>query len=165
MVDIQTSPSAIVHSGFTSVYTVDGSNGHLQETYLPAISDAWTTQDLTAKYGTPVVEPGAPPEGLYHTGYTSVYTVDASDGHLDETYLPAISDAWATQDLTAKYGTPATVQPPAVLLHYDTNSGLTWTSVYSVDSSDNDLQETYLPAIGGAWTSQDLTQKYSVPPV
>jgi hypothetical protein len=43
----------VVHSGNTSAFTVDASNGHLDETYLSAIGDPWSTQDLTAKYGTP----------------------------------------------------------------------------------------------------------------
>jgi hypothetical protein len=42
------------------------------------------------------------------------------------------------------------------LVHYDTSGGLTWTSVYSVDDSGN-LWETYLPAMGDSWTTQDLS--------
>ncbi len=38
---------------WTSVYTIDGANGDLQETYLPAIGDRWSTQNLSANYGTP----------------------------------------------------------------------------------------------------------------
>jgi hypothetical protein len=44
---------------------------------------------------------------------TVVYTVDASDGHLDETYLAAIcapgcapGQGWAWQDLSVTPGTP-----------------------------------------------------------
>ncbi|HEY3953680.1 MAG TPA: arabinofuranosidase catalytic domain-containing protein, partial [Streptosporangiaceae bacterium] len=48
-----TAGPAVVHDGYSSMYTVDASNGHLQETCLPAIGDPWTTQDLSAKYGTP----------------------------------------------------------------------------------------------------------------
>jgi hypothetical protein len=43
----------VVHSGNTSAFTVDAPNGHLDETYLSAIGDPWSTQDLTANYGTP----------------------------------------------------------------------------------------------------------------
>lgn len=43
---------------------------------------------------------------LFHTGYTSVYTADQGSDDLQETYLPALGDPWATQDLSAKYGTP-----------------------------------------------------------
>ncbi|WP_240124266.1 arabinofuranosidase catalytic domain-containing protein [Streptomyces sp. MUM 136J] len=164
-VDIQTSLTVSVHSGFTSVYTVDNGNNHLQETYLPAIGDDWVTQDLSAKYGTPAVKTGMTPAALYHSGYASVYTVNASNGDLQETYLPAISDNWSTQDLTAKYGTPTPDQPPSPLLHFDTSGGLTWTSLFSVDGSNNHLQETYLPAIGQSWVTQDLIDKYGTPPV
>jgi hypothetical protein len=45
----------VVHAGYSSVYTVDASNGDLQETYLPAIGDPWSTQDLSANYGTPAM--------------------------------------------------------------------------------------------------------------
>jgi hypothetical protein len=157
-----TSPTAVVHSGYTSVYTLDAGDDHLRETYLPAIGDGWVNQDLTQKYGTPAAAkgPGDQIVALYHTGFTSVYTIDQSTGDLWETYLPATSDAWGTQDLTQKAGTPKP-EPlgQAALLHYDTSGGLTWTSVFSIDGSpQGDLEETYLPAIGGNWTSQDLTQ-------
>jgi hypothetical protein len=158
-------PTAVVHDGYTSVYTVDASNENLQETYLPAIGDAWTTQNLSANYGAPAVAAGAQPVALFHTGYTSVYTVDTSSDDVQETYLPAIGDAWTSQDLSSKYGTPATTESPIPLLHPDTSGALTYTSVYSVDSSSNDLQETYLPAIGDAWTTQNLSANYGTPPV
>jgi hypothetical protein len=157
-------PTAVVHGGFTSVYTVDASDSHLQETYLPAIGDPWTSQDLSANYGTPAVAPGTQPAALYHTGFTSVYTVDASDSHLQETYLPAIGDPWTTQDLSANYGTPPSAQTPIALLHPDASGNLTWTSVYTIDASDSHLQETYLPAIGDPWTTQDLSANYGTPP-
>jgi len=169
-VNIFTSPTAVVHNGYVSVYTVDAitqdaSKGDLQETYLPAIGDAWATQDLSSTGGdlpgTPQVEAGMAPVALYHTGYTSVYTIDAAVpvsimSHLQETYLPAIGGPWSTQDLSAKYHTPNTKQAPTALLHYDTDGGLTWTSVYSIDDSGN-LWETYLPAMGDSWTAQNLS--------
>ncbi len=178
-----TTPTAVVHDagaagasptcGFTSVYTVDASTSDLQESYLPQAGfpgDPWTTQDLTAKYGTPAVAPGTQPEALVHMNYTSVYTIDAASDDLQETYLPAIGDPWATQDLSAKYGTPITDQSPIVLLHPDAsgNGALDWTSVYTVDESNNDLQETYLPNVGfpgDAWVTQNLTAKYGTPQV
>ncbi|MEW9534297.1 hypothetical protein, partial [Microbispora sp. NPDC049125] len=72
--------------------------GHLQETYLPKIGSAWYTQDISGTAGTPAVT-GAP-TALYHDGFTSVFTVNASGGHLQETYLPKIGSAWYTQDLS-----------------------------------------------------------------
>ena len=42
------------------------------------MGDNWATQDLTEKYGTPVVAGNAAPSALVHDGYTSVYTVDAA---------------------------------------------------------------------------------------
>ncbi len=160
-------PTAVVHAGYTSVYTVDASNAHLQETYLAAIGDPWSTQDLSAKYGTPAVAAGTQPEALVHTGYTSVYTVDASNAHLQETYLPIIGDPWSTQDLSANYGTPAMAAgtSPVVLLHPNASGALTWTSVYTVDTGNDHLQETYLPAVGDSWTTQDLSANYGTPPV
>ncbi|NUR03740.1 MAG: hypothetical protein HOY79_46685 [Streptomyces sp.] len=35
----------------------------------------------------------------------SSFITGASDGHLRETYLPAIGDSWSTQDLTEQIGT------------------------------------------------------------
>ena len=120
--------AAVVHSGYSSVYTVDSPNGHLQETYLPAMGGPWSTQDLSAKYGTPPVKPGTEPVALTHDRYTSVYTIDASNGDLQETYLPAMGGPWSTQDLSAKYGTPPTSWTPTAVYH----SG--YTSVYTVDA-------------------------------
>jgi hypothetical protein len=173
-----TSPTAVFHDGYTSVYTVDANNsghdyGDLQETYLPAIGDRWATQDLTAKYSLPTALDGASPVALYHTGYTSVYYTDGQTGHLDEDYLPAISDPWSWNDLSGNYHTPdPLVQvPPSPLVHYAANGGLTWTSVYTVDTPPaadpiaEDIQETYLPAIGPGWTTQNLTtQRPDTPP-
>jgi hypothetical protein len=174
-------PTAVVHAagaagaspgcGYTSVYTVDTSNSHLQETYLPNTGfpgDPWNTQDLSAKYGTPPVARGTHPAALVHMNFTSVYTVDASNNHLQETYLPTIGDPWNTQDLSANYGTPAVSQSPTVLLHPDASGNLDWTSVYTVDTSNSHLQETYLPNTGfpgDPWNTQDLSAKYGTPPV
>lgn len=173
-----TTPAAVVHyagvtggaagCGWTSVYTVDQSNNHLQTTYLPYIGASWGTQDLSAGYGTPPVASGTQPVALYHPdyhdAYTSVYTVDASTGQLQETYLPAVGDPWATQSLSANYGTPTTNQTPVVLLHPDAPGNLVWTSVYTVDASNGDLQETYLPGVGQPWTTQDLSTMAGTPP-
>jgi hypothetical protein len=169
---------AVVHSagatgagaaGFSSVYTVDSANGHLQETYLPYMGDSWTSQDLTANYGTPPVMPGTEPVALVHCGFTSVYTVDAGSGDLQETYLPAIGDSWNTQDLTVNYGTPPTDVTPTAVVHDAGATGAAaacgFTSVYTVDESSGDLQETYLPYITDAWTTQDLTANYGTPAV
>jgi hypothetical protein len=225
---------AVVHDGYSSVYTVDSANNHLQESYLPAMGDDWSSQDLSATGGTlpgtPPVMPGTQPVSVFHCGYTSVYTVDASSGDLQETYLPAAGfpgNSWATQDLSAKYGAPPTDTTPTAVVHsagagagspgcdgytsvytvdrdgdlqetYLPNQGFPgdgwvsqdlsatggtlpgtpqvlpgtapvavvhcgYTSVYTVDGSDKHLQETYLPAIGGAWHTQDLTANYQTP--
>jgi hypothetical protein len=151
-------------SGFSSVYTVDSANQHLQESYLPYMGDSWTTQDLSATGGTlpgtPPVMPGTKPVALVHCGYTSVYTVDADSGDLQETYLPAIGDAWVTQDLTAEYHTPPTNVTPTAVVHDAGATGAAaacgFTSVYTVDTSNGHLQETYLPYIGDQWFTQDL---------
>ncbi|MFE9423722.1 arabinofuranosidase catalytic domain-containing protein [Kitasatospora sp. NPDC006697] len=160
------SPTAIAHDGYVSVYTVDMSDGHLWEAYLPAMGDAWSAQDLSANYHTQAVSPDMPPVALYHSGYVSVYTVDAGSHDLRETYLPAMGDAWSTQDLSANYHTPSSsVVPPSPLVHYAANGGLTWTSLFTVDAGSMDLQETYLPAIGDAWSTQDLSTIYHIPPL
>jgi hypothetical protein len=157
---------AVFHHGYSSVYTVDSANGHLQETYLPALGDGWSAQDLSAKFGTPPVAAGTQPEALVHTNFTSVYTVDSGSGDLQETYLPLIGPAWVTQNLSAKYGTPATGLSPTVLLHADADGSLDWASVYTVDSGSGHLQETYIPNVGfpgDSWVTQDLSAKYGVP--
>lgn len=114
-------PVAVDHGGYASVYTVDGSNNHLQESFLPAMSDGWSTQDLSAKYGLPSVKSAwnawrgstkslsalVHPDTTGGRTWTSVFSVDVGNGHLRETYLPAVGQPWAGQDLTAKYGAAA----------------------------------------------------------
>jgi hypothetical protein len=172
-------PTVIVHHagatggaaacGFTSVYTVDAGSGDLQETYLPYIGDSWTTQNLSANYNTPAVMSGTSPVAIVHCNYTSVYTVDAGSGDLQETYLPAIGDSWTTQNLTANYNAPPTDVTPTAVVHDAGATGQAaacgFTSVYTVDAGSGDLQETYLPYIGDAWTSQNLSANYSAPAV
>jgi hypothetical protein len=166
--DAETSPSALDHTGYVSVFTVDAAPlGDLQETYLPAIGDSWSTQDLTTLTHGPTVIASTYIDGtpvvLYHTGYTSVYTLDFPDGHLRETYLSNIGGSWATHDLTEIGKAPVPSQRPAALLHYDADGGLTWISVFSASLSSGHLEETYLPAIGDTWTTQDLGAQVTAP--
>ena len=157
-------PAAVFHNGYTSVYTVDDPSRDLQETYLPAIGDSWSTQDMSVKFGTPPVASGTQPVAIYHTGYASVYTVDQGSDHLQETYLTAVADPWTTQDLSSKAGVPATVETPVALVHADASGGLTWTSVYTIDEATDHLRETYLQALGDPWVTKDLTALTGGPP-
>jgi hypothetical protein len=160
---------AVVHQGYSSVYTVDSADGHLRENYLPAMNDSWSTQDLSAgPNGTPPVMPGTQPVAILHCGYTSVYTVDAGGGgvqtgDLQEKFLPAVGDSWQTQDLSAKYHTPPTNVTPTAVEHYagvnTATPGCGYTSVYTRDRN-GDLQETYLSNAGfsgDGWATQDLS--------
>jgi len=167
-VDQAASPSAVVHSGYTSVFTVDAGDDHLQETYLSAIGDNWATHDLSEMAGTPAVASTLveAPVALYHTGYTSVFTIDQGSHDVQETYLSNIGNVWATHDLTRiAPDTPPANQPPTALLHYDSAGGLTWTSIFTVNQSDLDLNETSLPAIGDDWSSENLALAAGTPPV
>jgi hypothetical protein len=112
-------------------------------------------------YNTPVTNQA--PTALLHYDtlgaltWTSIFSADTS-GNLWETYLPAISDSWATQDMYANAKIPV-VSPfpsPSALVHYDTSGGLTWTSVFTVDFSNGDVRESYLPVMGDSWSTQDL---------
>jgi hypothetical protein len=149
----------VFHGGYVSVYTVNAADNTLQETYLPKIGNAWVTQNLSANYGTPPVAAFSSPAALYHTGYTSVFTVNAADNTLQETFLPAIGQPWATQNMSAKFGTPpvAAITSPAPVLHTDASGVLDFTSVFTVNAADDSLQETYLSAIGKPWVTQNLS--------
>jgi hypothetical protein len=157
-------PTTVVHpdvngaSTFLSVYTIDAASNHLQETFLAAIGLKWSTQDLSASSGTPAAASGTSPVAVAHAGYTSVYTVNASDNHLQESYLPGMGQKWGTQDLSAGFHTPATPDSAAGVFHGG------YTSVYSIDAASGHLQETYLPAIGKPWGTQDLTANAGTPP-
>jgi surface antigen len=160
-------PAVAFHGGYVSVYTVNAADNTLQETYLPKIGDAWVTQNLSAHYGTPPVAPFTSPAALYHTGYTSVYTVNAADYTLQETFLSAIGQPWATQNMSAKFGTPPVeyVTSPAAVVHTDPSGVLDFTSVFTVNAADGSLQETYLPKIGDAWVTQNLSASTGTPAV
>ena len=165
VVAAHSTPVALVHDGYTSVYTVDASDGTCRSTYLPAIGGSWSSQDLSAATGGPSVSPGTTPTAVFHDGYVSVYTVDEFTGDLRETYLPAAGfpgDLWVTQDLSGTGGKlPGTppVMPgtsPVAILHDG------YVSVYTVDVN-GDLQETFLPWMGDSWSTQDLTANYQTP--
>ena len=170
-------PGANLHSGYLSVYTVN-SNGDLQETYLASLctpncapGQGWATQDLSAHVGTPAVKGGTSPMPLYHDGYQSVYTVNAANGQLQETYLPAIcapncapGQGWITQNLSGYVGTPASSRTPSALLHEDESGGLNWVSVWTINQTNGHLDEAYLPALGAGWRGQDLSVNFGTPP-
>jgi hypothetical protein len=159
--------TAVFHQGYLSVYAAGDPLRHLWELYLPAIGGAWKSQDLTAQPGggPPPVAAGTSPVGLFHTGYVSVYTVDEQTMHLRETYLSNVGNTWATHDLSALGSTPPTTEAPIALLHPGISGALDRTSVFTVNQFDNDLQDTYLPAIGDSWQTQDLTYETVGPPV
>jgi hypothetical protein len=130
------------------------------------MGDRWQTQDLTANYHAPKALNIAP-AALYHDGYTSVYYLSGPGDDLTEAYLPAISGPWGWQDLSANSPqVPASVQAPSALVHYGTDGGLTWASVFTIDSSNSHLRETYLSDAGfpgDLWKSQDLSANYQTP--
>ncbi|GHJ15308.1 PLL family lectin [Micromonospora sp. AKA38] len=134
---------AVVHEGYTSVFTVNAADGHLQESFLARLGGAWVTQDLSVVAGTPSV--AGQPIAVVHDGYTSVFTVNASNGRLQETFLARVGGAWVTQDL----GAVAVGQTPSVSVHDG------FVSVFTVTSAGQ-IQETYLSRLGAAWVTQPL---------
>jgi hypothetical protein len=163
-----TTPAVVYHGGYVSVFTVNASGHTLQETYLSALGQQWHTQSLSVGAGTPVVAKGSSPAGLFHTGYTSVFTVNAAGHTLQETYLSAIGQQWHTQSLSGRFGTPPVAggSSPAPVLHTDASGNLDFTSVYTVNAAGHTLQETYLPAIGDSWVTQSLSAgSNGTPPV
>jgi hypothetical protein len=146
-----TTPVAVVHDGVTSVFTISAADHHLWETHMRPGVTSFTADDLTALAGTPPSK--VTPSALFHDGYTTVYTVNASNGHLQTTYLTVLNGPWVTADLTAQTpGAPA-VQPatsPVSILH----NGVA--SVFTV-GTDHDIWETYLPTIDGTWSAHDIT--------
>jgi len=72
--------------------------------------------------------------------------------------VPALGQAWHTQSLSAGYGTPpaATGTPVMAVVHPDAAGAMDFTSVYTINATGHTLQETYLPAIGDRWTTQQL---------
>jgi len=158
-------PGATQNCGYTSVFTVNEGSRDLEETYLPKLGGPWHPENLSIVAHTPPVAPGTHPVALVHTGYTGVYTIDMGTDLLQATYLPAIGQKWNTQNLSQEYKTPPTDQSPTALLHLDPSGNLDWTSVYTVNEFNNHLQTTYLPQLGGPWTTEDLSHDYHTPPV
>jgi hypothetical protein len=157
-----TSPAALFHTGYTSVFTANANHNSLQETYLPAIGQRWQTQSLTANSGTPNMAAGTSPAPVLHTSasgvlnFTSVFTVNAADNTLQETYLSAVGKPWVTQNLSANSGTPPIANGTIPVALYHTG----YTSVYTVNAADNTLQETYLAQNGQPWNTQNLSASF-----
>jgi hypothetical protein len=140
------------------VFSVDKANRHLRETILWGTNLQYSTStDLTQRTGLPAVS--GYPSAVQHDGYLSVYTRDDS-GNLDESFQPP-GGSWAQQNLSATGdrlpATPRSGVSPVAIVH----SG--WVSVYTVDQDNAHLRETYLPAAGGAWATQDMTKDFGAP--
>jgi len=157
------SPAALFHGGYTSVFTVNAAGHGLQETYLAAIGQPWHTQSLSADYATPAVAAGTTPAPVLHTSpsgaldFTSVFTVNAAGHTLQETYLGAIGQPWHTQPLALTPAVAAGTSPAAL---YHTG----YTSVYTISAAGDTVQETYLPVNGGPWSTQSLSARFGTPP-
>ena len=142
-----TSPAALLQAGYLSVFTVNASDHKLQQTYLPAIGQGWVTQELPS----PVIAAGTSPAALMYDKYATVFTAN-TDGTLENTYLITIGQAWHTQNLSTLAGAPhvAAGTSPAALLQAG------YLSVFTVRADNAGLQQTYLPAIGQPWHTQQL---------
>ena len=216
-------------SGFSSVYTVDSANGHLQETYLPYMGDSWTTQDLSGP-AAPCRHPagdarhaagGAGALRVYqrlHGRRVAAATCRRPTCRPSATRGPprtcrrstaprrrtrrrppwctppgqrARRPAAATPACTPSTGTgtcrrptcptrgsPATRGSPRTCRDRRHTAGTPagpagtspvaivhcgFTSVYTVDAGNHHLQETYLPAIGDSWSTQDLSRELRHP--
>ncbi|RKT20165.1 CHAP domain-containing protein [Streptomyces sp. 1114.5] len=149
-------PAAFVQqNGTLGAVTANAANGHLQLTYRSA-GGTWATTDLTGYVGTPATD------GTYSVitgsdGTLAIYSRNYADGHLQLTYLPT-SGAWATTDLTAYAGTPATADkaPAAFALQNGTIGAIT------TDSSNGHLRLTYR-APSGTWATTDMTGYVGTP--
>jgi hypothetical protein len=164
------SPSALYHDGYTSVYVNAAGTDHLQNFFLTAIGNSWAVQDLTVMASGDTLAPESSPAAVYHSGYVTVFSV-GTVGDVWEDSLPAIGDSWRSEDLTTASGVgvppvpvtsnlTGTAQRIPGFLAADYHSG--YVSVYSVDAN-GDLHTTFLPAIGGTWQTQDLTTMASIP--
>ncbi|HEX8628374.1 MAG TPA: hypothetical protein VF755_09420 [Catenuloplanes sp.] len=145
----------IQRDGFTSVFSINPSNGHLElREKSQGHSGVWVTQDLSARYGVPAAT--GRPAAQANDGVVRVYTVRAADGHLQETYQLPGGGPWATYDMTAVYRTPAVAGSPTVVFH----DGVV--SVYTVSAAGGQLHESYhIP--GQPWIVQNLTGPTGIP--
>ncbi|WP_159028356.1 serine/threonine-protein kinase [Kitasatospora sp. MY 5-36] len=144
-------PTAVVHDGVTSVFTVNSGDGHLSEARLtpPGTSAGgtqgagWGRRDLTKDFRVPA--PRSAPAALVHGGTTSLFLVDGN-GLLTET--KAAGDGWTPQASLANAGVQQVADgfEPAVVDH----GGVT--RVYTARRSDGELQETALR--NGTWSTE-----------
>lgn len=92
------------------------------------------------------------PDGTQYT-----FTRNASNGHLQATYLPR-GGRWATADLTNQVGTPVSAGgAPATFIQQGGTIGVT-----TANAANGHLQITYLPQ-GGQWATADLTAQVGTP--
>jgi hypothetical protein len=161
-----TSPAALFHNGYTTVYTVDETSLDLQTTYLPSLSGDWATENLSADYKTPPTT--ETPVPLLHPGTDglldriSVFTVNQFDNDLQDTYLVAEGDPWTTQDMHALADVPPVMVNASPAATWSVaNDGYTY--VFRENPSSGDLVVSYLPALGAAWQTKDLTAAGQAP--
>ena len=142
--------------GTIGAITADSANGHLRLTYRVP-SGTWATTDLTSYVGTPVTD-GKVSVMTNSDGTLAIYSRDSADNHLQLTYIAVTTGAWATTDLSASPGTPASAgDSPALFQQKDGTFG-----AVTADSANGHLRLTYR-APSGTWTTTDLTSYVGTP--
>ncbi|WP_155361037.1 CHAP domain-containing protein, partial [Acrocarpospora macrocephala] len=141
----------------STVYTIEGNSGDRikENSYSRTNIDivGYSSPVGAGDIDDPLPVPGTPSGGpaVVHEGFVSMFTRNAADGHIQETYLPGIGSPWYSQDISADAGTPASATKPVAVVHEG------YTSIFTVNASNGHLQETYLPRVGAAWVTQDLS--------
>jgi hypothetical protein len=153
------SPVTVFQGVETKVFTVSASSGQLWETWLTSLGASWQSDNLSASYGTPAVRAPNGLTAVVHGGVTSVLSVNAGAGHLEETYQPAIGGSWSVRDVTSAAGTPAVSSSVAPTSTFNGSEA----KVLTASASNGHLWESWLA--GGAWHSDDITSAYGTPVV
>lgn len=95
---------AVVKGGAVHLYTVDATSGDLYESFA-SLGGSWSSYDMSTSLAIP--RPDTAPVVLTTVdGTLEVFTRDASNGDLDESYA-GFDQSWHTYDMTVTVGTPS----------------------------------------------------------
>jgi hypothetical protein len=86
---------------------------HVHELFYPLAGGGWAANDLTALTGSPPITPGSALTSWADPEYQHIIFVSA-DQHVHELFYPLAGGGWASTDLTAQAGAPATVDRTAL---------------------------------------------------
>jgi hypothetical protein len=131
-----------------------GTNQHVYQLSLNAVTAAWSNQDLTALTGNTLAASGsalAAIQGLVNFSRHIIYL--GTNAHVYQLWFNAPAGSWTNQDLTAGTGNTLAASGSALAQFFDSFGGQH--VVYL--GRNQHVYQLYWNDATGAWSNQDLT--------